>query len=326
MKDISREKISIIVPIYNIRDLLDEAVRSIVNQTYENIEIILVDDGSSDGSGKACDDWALRDRRILCIHQKNAGAAAARNAGLRLSSGEYILFVDGDDEIAPDLCGKLLSVLLRERADVSYCGYFNIFRDKTAEIIPEHKVLKGREITYALVTEFSFFTAVWNKLFRREVLLDTEGRFIEFSSDIAVGEDGLWLAKVMKNADKAAAVPQALYYWKRRENSATQGGTVIRTDDAYLTVLKAYREMTLEIGDKPAGKIMCKKYLGTCRDCMIQAYREKKPELKKALAERIRADKRLYGGTDLFTLKLDLCVLLAEINAPLGLIERIRGM
>ena len=300
MKDISREKISIIVPIYNIRDLLDEAVRSIVNQTYENIEIILVDDGSSDGSGKACDDWALRDRRIRCIHQKNAGAAAARNAGLRLSSGEYILFVDGDDEIAPDLCGKLLSGLLRERADVSYCGYFNIFRDKTAEIIPEHKVLEGREITYALVTELSFFTAVWNKLFRREVLLDTEGRFIEFSSDIAVGEDGLWLAKVMKN--------------------------VIRTDDAYLTVLKAYREMTLEIDDKPAGKIMCKKYLGTCRDCMIQAYREKKPELKKALAERIRADKRLYGGTDLFTLKLDLCVLLTEINAPLGWIERIRGM
>lgn len=88
MKDISREKISIIVPIYNIRDLLDEAVQSIVSQTYENIEIILVDDGSSDGSGTACDDWMLRDSRIRCIHQKNAGAGMARNAGLRLSSGE----------------------------------------------------------------------------------------------------------------------------------------------------------------------------------------------------------------------------------------------
>lgn len=326
MKDISREKISIIVPIYNIRDLLDEAVQSIVSQTYENIEIILVDDGSSDGSGTACDSWMLRDSRIRCIHQKNAGAGMARNAGLRLSSGEYVLFVDGDDEIAPDLCEKLLSELLKERADVSYCGFLNIFRDKTVEIIPDDKMMKGREIPYALVTEISFFTAVWNKLFKREVLLDSEGRFIEFSGDISVGEDGLWLSKVLKNAEKAAAVPQALYYWKRRENSATQGGAVIRTDDAYLTVLKAYREMTLEIDDKPAGKIMCKKYLGTCRDCMIQAYREKKPELKKALAERIRADKRLYGRADLFTLKLDLCVLLAEVNAPLGVIERIQGM
>ena len=320
MKDISREKISIIVPIYNICDLLDEAVQSIVSQTYENIEIILVDDGSSDGSGTACENWTRRDRRIRCIHQKNAGAGMARNAG------EYILFVDGDDEIAPDLCEKLMSEILKERADVSYCGFLNIFRDKTVGIVPDNKVLKGQEILYALVTEMSFFTAVWNKLFRREVLLDTEGRFIEFSSDISVGEDGLWLSKVLKNAEKAAAVPQALYYWKRRENSATQGGTVIRTDDAYLTVLKAYREMTLEIGDKPAGKIMCKKYLGTCRDCMVQAYREKKSELKKALAERIRDDKRLYGGTDLFTLKLDLCVLLAEINAPLGVIEKIQRM
>ena len=158
MKDISREKISIIVPIYNIRDLLDEAVQSIVSQTYENIEIILVDDGSSDGSRTACDSWTLRDSRIRCIHQKNAGAGMARNAGLYLSSGEYILFVDGDDEIAPDLCEKLLSELLKERADVSYCGFLNIFRDKTVEIIPDDKVLKGREIPYALVTEISFFT------------------------------------------------------------------------------------------------------------------------------------------------------------------------
>ena len=191
---------------------------------HENIEIILVDDGSSDGSGTACDDWMLRDSRIRCIHQKNAGAGMARNAGLRLSSGEYILFVDGDDEIAPDLCEKLLSELLKERADISYCGFLNVFRDKTVEIIPDDKVLKRREISFALVTEISIFTAVWNKLFRREVLLDSEGRFIEFSSDISVGEDGLWLSKVLKNVEKAAAVPQALYYWKRRENSATQGG------------------------------------------------------------------------------------------------------
>lgn len=326
MKDISKEKISIIIPIYNIHKLLVETLRSVISQTHENLEIILVDDGSTDGSDTVCDLWKKKDSRIKCIYQNNAGVSIARNVGFSKSSGDYILFIDGDDEIAPDMCEKMLQRLILDDSDVSYCGFLNIFQDKTEKIIPADKMLVDSEILYALVTDVSFFTAIWNKLFKREVLQNDKGDFIEFSQGIYVGEDALWLSKVLKNTQKISALSEPLYYWKRRKNSATQGGTVIRTDEKYLSVLKAYREMILEIDDKSSKNVICKKYLGICRDCMIQAHKEQKYGLRDILAKRISSDKRLYGKLDLFMMKLDFCVLVAKINAPLALIEKVQKM
>ena len=110
--------ISVIVPIYGVERYLEECIESILSQTYPALEVILVDDGSPDRCGEICDRYAQRDDRIIVIHQKNAGAAAARNAALRIASGEYIGFVDGDDYLEPDAYEKMLEAMLAHRADI----------------------------------------------------------------------------------------------------------------------------------------------------------------------------------------------------------------
>lgn len=329
MKKISKYKISVIIPIYNICNQLEDALRTVVRQTHENLEIILVDDGSTDGSGELCELWKKKDNRIKCIHQTNAGVSVARNKGLDYSRGEFILFMDGDDEIASDMCEKLLQRLISKKADVSYCGYLNIFPDNVIKRIPVEKIMEGDAIIEELLTVESFFTSVWNKMFKRDVLKNDKGEFIEFQPGIYIGEDLLWLSKVLKNAKKVSSVSESLYYWKRRSNSATLGGekdNQIRIDEKYLSFLKAYREVALSIADKNLKKNTYRKYLGSCRDCMLQAYKEKRYGLRDMLVRKVISDSKLYGKVDLFMVKLSLCVLLVIIKAPYTLIEKVQKM
>ena len=317
----SYDKISLIIPVYNISNYLDDMLQSIEAQTYKNLEVILIDDGSIDDSGIVCERWTKFDQRFYCIHTKNQGVSKARNEGLQRSTGNYILFIDGDDTLAPNMCEILVNRLLEDKSDVSYCGFYNVFEDHTEIIIPQRKILSGSQIQRELVTQVSFFTAVWNKLFRREVLMDRSGNFIPFIPGIYVGEDALWLAKVLKNAQKISSVSQALYYWQRRTDSATQGKTQVRTDAFYLTVLDAYQQMLLELNDPFSKKILCKKYLGICRDCMIQAYQEGNKELSRRLRQRIQSDYKIYDHLDLFTIKLKMCTSLVSIGAPMPLLK-----
>ena len=115
--------ISVIVPVYNVERYLDQCVESLIGQTYERLEIILVDDGSTDSSGEQCNAWANRDNRIRAVRQCNAGLAAARNTGLDLAKGEYIGFVDSDDYVLPDMFGTLLHNLQESDADLSIISY-----------------------------------------------------------------------------------------------------------------------------------------------------------------------------------------------------------
>lgn len=314
MKENQKNLISVIIPVYNISKYLDSALQSITEQSYKNLEIILVDDGSTDGSKEVCDSWCQADSRIQCIHKKNQGVGIARNIGLAHSKGNFVFFMDGDDLLDHKMCSILLESLLKNNSDVSYCGFYNIFENKTETIVPEQKILRGTEIQYELVTSISFFTAIWNKLFRRSVLKDENGTFIQFSSDIYVGEDALWLSKVLKNVKTVSAVPRPLYYWRRRFDSATQGRTGIRTDAKFLTQLDAYRLMIPELEDPRAKRIICKKYLGLCRDCMIQAYNQNDKVLGNVLKKRVQEDMRMYPYRDPFFFKLQINLLMAPLS------------
>ena len=241
----TKEKlISIVIPVYNVKYQLECMIESVLNQTYKRFELILVDDGSTDGSDAVCDNWSEKDKRIKCLHQQNLGVSAARNLGFMESRGNYIIFLDGDDEIDLSMCEKMINSIEEDNSDVVCCGFFNIFQDRIEKQTLNNKILAGEEIINALVTNNSFFTAVWNKLFKREILLDKKGIFIPFEQGIYVGEDGLWLSKVLKNAKKVSCISEPLYKWKRRMNSATQGGVLISIDERYLTILKAYKGMT----------------------------------------------------------------------------------
>ncbi|MBP3684228.1 MAG: glycosyltransferase [Oscillospiraceae bacterium] len=162
--------LSIIVPVYKVEAYLDKCLASLTAQTYGNLEILLVEDGSPDGSGAICDAWAERDSRIKVIHQENQGGGAARNAALEIARGELLAFVDSDDYVHPELYTHLYS-LLQQGADIAECGYVDTF-DNEAVLGggSREPVFYSRQEAMALhIRDEHFRQIIWNKLYRRPV-------------------------------------------------------------------------------------------------------------------------------------------------------------
>ena len=122
----SKKLISVIVPVYNSEKYVNRCIDSILNQTYENLEVILIDDGSSDGSLKICESWAEKDNRIKILKQKNSGVSSARNLGIENASGDYVAFVDNDDWLRPEMYETMLSLAEKEKSDVTVCKFINV--------------------------------------------------------------------------------------------------------------------------------------------------------------------------------------------------------
>lgn len=166
--------ISVIVAAYNIEAYVERGVRSICAQTYQNLEIILVDDGSADETGHICDKLAAEDKRIRVIHKSNGGLADARNVGMVQSTGAYIGFMDGDDWIDPDMYERMLGALLGQQADAAVCRYRQVYKDHTEDGSVDRAVLfEGQEALQCYVEEreeYAIQNAAWNKLYRREIL------------------------------------------------------------------------------------------------------------------------------------------------------------
>ena len=208
--------ISVIVPIYKVEDCLEKCVRSIVEQTYTNLEIILVDDGSPDGCGAMCDAWAVRDNRIKVVHKENGGLSDARNAGLKIATGSLISFIDSDDWIEPDFFETLLRAMESQQAQIAECA---------VELVDEEgKILRCRETVKApslekmdalrrLVQEDQIYQTVWNKLYRREVL---EG--IPFEKG-KYHEDDFWTYQIFDRMERLAVVERPMYHYLQRSGS-----------------------------------------------------------------------------------------------------------
>ena len=217
--------ISIIVPVYNVDKYLDRCIESICQQSYNQIEIILVNDGSGDHSEEICRKWQQLDSRIIYIYQDNQGVSAARNTGLRNATGEYIGFVDGDDWIDKEMYEILLRSIQNGSADVAMCG-FDMGKDSTnlvvctadrsGEFTPEEAVMACLR---SKRKQGGYFTSVWNKLYRRKAIEHDSG-LILFNEDLIIGEDEVWLLNVLFNSEKITAVSEPLYHYFVRSNSA----------------------------------------------------------------------------------------------------------
>ncbi len=173
--------ISVIVPVYNVEPYLKKCLDSIVNQTYTNLEILIIDDGSSDKSGAICDEYAATDSRIRVFHTENRGLSCARNLGLNNAAGEWIGFVDSDDWIEPDMYECLLSRALETGADVVECGHYREHDAKTITVIKQEQQMSGMDAVRALLNK-KLINAVWNKLYKRRCFEDIrypEGRVYE---------------------------------------------------------------------------------------------------------------------------------------------------
>lgn len=222
--------ISIIVPIYKVEKYLPRCIDSLINQTYKNIEIILVDDGSPDECSRICDKYAARDERIVVIHQKNAGVSSARNAGLKAAKGDYIGFCDPDDWTAPEMYEELLHAMKDYAADLSVCGYNYYDEENSVDVKRLYKerdpeVLDQRSIMDRMCDiPPSIRHGVWNKLFLKSVLRDQQ-----LEEKIHYSEDVLFLTDYLCKIERAVIVHKPLYRNLVRKGSATHGGASIET-------------------------------------------------------------------------------------------------
>ena len=211
--------ISVIVPVYNVEKCLDRCIKSIVNQTYKNIEVILINDGSTDNSLKICKEWQSKDKRIVIVDQKNKGVSAARNIGLDIAKGEYVAFVDSDDWINEIMYETLLNLLKEHHTDIAECDFIKVESESCILNQPELKFhkLKNDEFIKNLFNGTSYSNIlVWNKLYKRSLF--TEFRFPEG----VIHEDQFLLPKIYLKCNTTIHCNQKLYYYFENSNSITR--------------------------------------------------------------------------------------------------------
>ena len=208
--------ISVIVPVYNVEEYLDRCVESIVNQTYKNLEIILVDDGSTDSSGQKCDEWKARDDRIVVKHKKNGGQASARNEGLRIAKGEFIGFVDSDDCIDISMYESMHMIILENDCDIVECSMKLFFtqsdelcKSGTGEVI----IFNREEAVEDFIRDDHLMCTVPNMLLKSEIatrVMFDEGR---------THEDILWPYRAYSLANKIVFIDRTYYFYYQRSDS-----------------------------------------------------------------------------------------------------------
>ncbi len=209
--------ISVIVPVYNVAEYLNTCISSIINQTYPNLEILLIDDGSTDSSGQLCDAWEKKDGRIQVIHKENGGLSDARNTGLKAASGEWIIFVDSDDFIHPTLIEIGLKGIWKFQVDVVVFDYREV-EESASELISEMdlmlwEVSSGREMLKEFLYQGKGYAMAWNKLYHRAIwdgLSFLKGK---------IHEDEFVIADIWLKAKRVAVTNQKLYYYRQREGS-----------------------------------------------------------------------------------------------------------
>lgn len=219
--------ISVIVPIYKVQDYLNRCVRSIVNQTYKNLEIILVDDGSPDDCPRICDEWGKKDQRIKVIHKENGGLSDARNAGMKVMTGTYVSYVDSDDWIEQDMYQKMMNAIKENDADICECAF-----EKTSGIIKKYDQKQDNKVSIMdkqsalmAVVEETIQPVVWNKLYKRQVV---DKLWFEVGK---YNEDEFFTYKAIERADKIIQISYIGYYYFFRTDSIINETYTIRRLD-----------------------------------------------------------------------------------------------
>ncbi|HJA32854.1 MAG TPA: glycosyltransferase [Candidatus Mediterraneibacter merdigallinarum] len=218
-----KEKISIIIPAYNICDYIEKCLDSVCAQTYRNIEIIVVDDGSTDGTADIIDRYAdNKDCRVRAIHQKNSGVTSARLKGVKEAGGEFIGFVDGDDYIEPDMYESLYEKAIEYNADISHCGYQMVFPNGRIDYYYNTGSIKVQDNETGvrdLLTGNFVEPGLWNKLYRKTLFLSFFSK-VKMDYSIKINEDLLMNYYLFREAKKAVFVDMCPYHYLLRKNSA----------------------------------------------------------------------------------------------------------
>ena len=212
-------EISIIVPVYNVEKYLENCIESILNQTFKDFELILVDDGSTDNSGKICDIYKKKDSRIKVIHKNNGGLSSARNAGLDIACGKYVGFVDSDDYIHYQMYEKLYHQIIKNKADISVCGFQKVKQFEkdllsTNKFYEKVELFNNIEALEQLYCKYSTeFVVSWNKLYIKTLFKD-----IKFKEGV-IHEDEFIIHRLLYNVNKVVYNNEKLYFYLQRRGS-----------------------------------------------------------------------------------------------------------
>lgn len=208
--------LTIIMPVYNVARYLDEAIASVTAQTITDWELIIVDDGSTDGSSEICDRHAVSDNRIRVIHQKKSGVSAARNAALEKARGSIVGFIDGDDTIEPDMYESMIKTMQQTGAEIVVCGYVAEWKSRSRVKLPglPDRWIGRDEAMKELLHNDRIESMLWDKIYRREVITSKLPVGISYCEDLGV------MYRWMNNITRLATVEQPLYHYRMRKSSA----------------------------------------------------------------------------------------------------------
>ena len=292
------EKISVIVPVYNVEAYLEKCVESILKQTYTNLEILLVNDGSTDNSGELCDQLAQRDQRIRVIHKENGGLSDARNRGIEEASSDLIGFIDSDDYIDEDMYETLYRQMFESNADLSMCGHYDVYHqipEKQVATIQTWELTPQEAIKMVMEAKILSVTAV-NKLYRKEL-------FEELRFEIGkIAEDAFIMIALIHQCRKVVATNEKKYYYVHRENSITTQKFSLK----FLNVIEAYeqnakiiKENYPELADTATMRLNWAYFYVLDRLLVDEQFHDKK--LENPLIKFLKSNTKYILSTTLFT-------------------------
>lgn len=307
--------ISVIIPVYNVEKYLEKCVNSILNQTYKNIEIILVDDGSLDRSGEICDKLREEDKRISVIHKKKGGLSDARNTGIRKSHGAYLYFIDSDDFVDTQILEKLYSGIIKSKSDMALCDL--VYCNEKMENLNDQ--YHHNQISTAIVSrrkywelllqdENAAFIVAWNKLYRRNLF---DG--IEYPLN-KLHEDEFILKDVVERCNSICIVGEALYYYLQRSNSimgeASVRGDLDKIEALFRRALYFFESDEIWIAEKTL-KLGMRYYSALERKLSNSRKRKKQLQTVKDIYDEI-AEKFFWNK---FSLEMKIKAVIWKINA-----------
>ncbi|WP_049945250.1 glycosyltransferase family 2 protein [Butyrivibrio sp. AC2005] len=221
--------VSIIIPVYNVKKYLKRCVDSVLAQTYQNIEVLLINDGSTDGTDIICDNYANNDKRVRVFHRNNSGVANVRNFGLDVAKGSFILFVDSDDWIEIECVEKLVRSAIETESDIVCFGYYMAYEDGKKEVGEQYKAaVLGKEEALIRLNDYKLNDYPWGKLYKKNVFID-----VKYPAVICCEDMGTTY-KTFNNANRVMIIEDILYSYFQRSNSTVRSASVQRIEDTFL--------------------------------------------------------------------------------------------
>lgn len=280
------ELVSVIVPIYNVEKFLHRCIESVVNQSYKNLEIILVDDGSKDSCANICDEWVKKDKRINVIHKENGGLSDARNAGIEIATGKYLSFIDSDDYIHRDFIKVLYDLIKKHGADFSMCGSIQTNKDEdtTSKINNINEIIKDPK--KILEKKDNIYCVAWNKLYKRE-LFDN----VRYPKG-KINEDIYAIRKILYYSKKIVVTDTVLYFYYLNEESIMRSTYTRKRLDAIDLLYEIY-DFFCKVGEKVYAYNTLYDYINSI---LSQYYlcRTNKQEYKQIQRELMKKYKNVY--------------------------------